>query len=270
MKSYHPDDRTQRHFRIPGVDSPARLRDAWRMADEFPNMAPEGLDRMVIRFAPRVDLAANRAARAFRAALELAGWPGIEETSVALVTVLVRFDPRVMPHADLQARLAALLADRATDAAAPVRRWTIPCAFGGTCGPDLAEAAALADKTPEAAIRDLETEVEVLALGFAPGQPCLGELPPHWALPRRERLTPQVPAGALVTAVRQFVLFANPSPTGWRQVGLTGFACFRPGTGIPFPLAPGDRVRFRAVSESRLAQLCADDPMGGGAELDLC
>ena len=76
-------------------------------------------------------------------------------------------------------------------------------------------------------------EVEVLALGFAPGQPYLGELPGHWALPRRQTLNPQVPQGALVTAVRQFVLFANPSPTGWRQVGRTGFACFRPGAADP-------------------------------------
>ena len=34
-------------------------------------------------------------------------------------------------------------------------------------------------------------------------------------------LNAEVPAGALVTAVRQLVLFANPSPTGWRQIGMS-------------------------------------------------
>jgi KipI family sensor histidine kinase inhibitor len=238
------------------------------MAAPHPVIAPEGLDRMIIRFAPAMSLAANRAARAFRAALEGEAWPGVLETSVALVSVLVRFDPRLLPHDVLQARLAERLTDMAPPAPAGARRWTIPCAFGGADGPDLAEAAALAGVSVEAAVQDLCSEVEVLALGFAPGQPYLGELPGHWALPRRQTLNPQVPQGALVTAVRQCVLFANPSPTGWRQVGRTGFACFRPDAADPFPLAPGDRVRFAPVSAGRLAALIAEDPLGGGAVLE--
>ena len=240
------------------------------MSKDFPQIACEGLDRMVIRFAPRVELEANRAARAFRAVIEAQAWPGVQETSVALVTVLVRFDPRILPHAALQARLEGVLAQGGTVAEGARRLWTIPCAFGGGCGPDLAECAALAGLSEAAAVEQLSQVVEVLALGFAPGQPYLGELPPHWALPRRPAVMPHVPAGALVTAVRQFVLFANPSPTGWRQVGLTGFACFRPGSATPFPLAPGDRVRFRPVPADELARLMAGDPMGGGAELTPC
>lgn len=234
----------------------------------FPQIAPEGLDRMVIRFAPRMDMAANRAARAFRAGLEAEAWPGVKETTVALVSVQVRFDPRVLPHAALHDLLAARLAGFAAPPQAGARRWSIPCAFGGAEGPDLAEAAALAGVSPDRAVQELCAEVAVLAIGFAPGQPYLGELAPNWALPRRSTLNPQVPQGALVTAVRQFVLFANPSPTGWRQVGLTGFACFRPGQANPFPLALGDRVRFVPVTPARLAELCAEDPLGGGAVLE--
>lgn len=245
------------------------------MADRLPQTAPrgpqilpEGIDGMVIRFAPAMDLAANRAARAFRARIEAEGWPGVEETSVALVSVLVRFDPRALPHAALQARLSAALADHGATAPAGVRGWVIPCAFGGDHGPDLAEAAALAGVSSDQAVADLCRPVEVLAIGFAPGQPYLGELPPHWALPRRQTLNPMVPEGALVTAVRQMVLFANPSPTGWRQVGLTGFRCFRPDQADPFALAPGDRVRFQPVTAARLAELRAADPLGGGAALE--
>ena len=250
------------------VDSRLHPGDPCRMDNAYPQIVSEGIDRMVIRMAPRMTLAANRAARAFRAALEAQPLPGVEETSVALVTVLVRFDPRVLPHARLQALLAERLQAGVPQMQAGARRWTIPCAFGGADGPDLTEAAALAGVDPEAAVRDLCQEVEVLALGFAPGQPYLGELPPHWALPRRSTLNPQVPLGALVTAVRQFVLFANPSPTGWRQVGRTGFACFRPGAADPFPLAPGDRVRLVPVTAGRLAALIAEDPLGGGAVLE--
>jgi KipI family sensor histidine kinase inhibitor len=238
------------------------------MADTFPQIAPEGIDRMVIRFAPVMDMGANRAARAFRARIEAEGWPGVEETTVALVSVLVRFDPRALPHADLKARLAAALAATGAPTPAGGRAWVIPCVFGGDHGPDLAEAAALAGVSEDRAVAELCGWVEVLAIGFAPGQPYLGELPPNWSLPRRQTLNPQVPGGALVTAVRQFVLFANPSPTGWRQVGLTGFQCFRPEAPDPFPLSPGDRVRFAPVTPARLADLCAADPLGGGALLE--
>lgn len=238
------------------------------MDARFPQIASEGLDRLVIRFAPRMDMAANRAARAFRAGLEAEAWPGVEETTVALVSVQVRFDPRVLPHATLRDLLAARLAQGLPALQDGARLWTIPCAFGGAEGPDLAEAASLAGVSPDRAVQELCAEVEVLAIGFAPGQPYMGELAPHWALPRRQTLNPQVPQGALVTAIRQFVLFANPSPTGWRQVGLTGFACFRPDTDSAFPLAPGDRVRFVPVSAERLALLRAEDPLGGGAGLE--
>jgi allophanate hydrolase subunit 1 len=69
--------------------------------------------------------------------------------------------------------------------------------------------------------------VRVLAVGFAPGQPYLGPLGEEWNLPRLKALQ-QVPAGALVQAISQFVLFTGPAPTGWRHVGQTAFRCFRP------------------------------------------
>jgi 5-oxoprolinase (ATP-hydrolysing) subunit B len=50
--------------------------------------------------------------------------------------------------------------------------------------------------------------VRVLAVGFAPGQPYLGPLGEEWNLPRLKALQ-QVPAGALVQAISQFVLFSR-------------------------------------------------------------
>jgi allophanate hydrolase subunit 1 len=108
--------------------------------------------------------------------------------------------------------------------------------------------------------------VRVLALGFAPGMPYLGILPPEWDLPRQSGLTPKVPEGALVLALRQFVLFGTEAPTGWRQVGRTAFGCFRPGRARPVALSPGDVVVFPPVSPAELAALRdADRTEHGGA-----
>jgi KipI family sensor histidine kinase inhibitor len=237
--------------------------------DGYPQVLAQGLDGVVVRFGGRVTEPANRATLAFRAALEREGWPGVEETSPALVSVFVRFDPRAVGHAEMAARLGALIASRDWhgEALGGARRlWRVPTVYGGADGPQLGEAAAMAGVSEAEAVREIAgARLRVLAIGFAPGQPYLGELPAAWALPRQTGLTPEVPEGAVAVAVRQAVLFANPSPTGWRWVARTAFRCFRPEAAEPFPLRPGDEVQFEAVTVEAMARIRAEDAAGGGA-----
>ncbi len=231
-----------------------------------PEIVPLGLSGLLVRFAERLDEAANRAALALRAAVEAASPAGVEETAASLGSVFLRFDPAVTDHAALSADVAALLSGRDWRAAAlPAGRrlWTVPAVL---YGPDLAAAAELAGLSPEAAAADLcSVRVRVLAIGFAPGLPYMGPLPDRWNIPRQTALTPVAPAGAVVVAVRQVIIFPTATPTGWRQVGRTGFRAFRPGAAVPFPLAAGDEVRFRPVPAEELDALVAADPGGGGA-----
>ena len=106
--------------------------------------------------------------------------------------------------------------------------------------------------------------MRVLTLGFAPGQPYMGELPENWNIPRMSELNPQVPGGALVCAIRQLIIFAGPTPTGWRHIGQTAFDCFRPGSNQPFALTPGDEVTFSEISAVELDQIRADHTDGSG------
>lgn len=252
-----------------GTVADERGREEAMREEGKPEVLPQGLDAFVVRFGSRVTEPANRAALAFRAALERECWAGVEETSPALVSVFVRFDPRAVDHGAMAARLERLLAAQDwTRAAFGGRRrlWRIPTVYGGAEGPQLTEAAGMAGLDAEQAARELSaSRLRVLAIGFAPGQPYLGELPERWAIPRQEGLTPEVPEGAVTVAVRQVVLFANPSPTGWRWVGRTAFRCFRPEAAEPFPLRPGDEVLFETVSREAMARIRAEDPASGGA-----
>jgi len=147
--------------------------------------------------------------------------------------------------------------------AAPPRLWRVPTLYGGAAGPQLGEVAKLVGVTEEAAVRELSAaRVRVLAIGFAPGQPYLGMLPERWDVPRQTALSPRVPQGALVLAVRQFNLFANETPTGWRHIATTHLKLFQPDAPQPFVLRPGDELLFPAVSEHDWAML-ETDPMGG-------
>ncbi|QIE42168.1 allophanate hydrolase subunit 1 [Rhodobacteraceae bacterium SC52] len=232
---------------------------------EFPLIAPLGLGGWLVRFGDRPDDAANRAALSFRAAIDAANWKEVAETATALASVFVSFDPMVTAADALRHKLAMLLAERdwmGQGLPAGRRRWTIPCAFGGASGPALNDVAQQVGLSADEAITALtQTPVRVLTLGFAPGQPYLGTLPPEWDIPRQKTLTPMVPAGALVVAVRQLIVFTASTPTGWQHIGQTSFACFRPDSDSAFPLRAGDEVVFRAVSVTDLPPFGGD----GGA-----
>ncbi len=238
------------------------------VSDGSPEILPHGVDGLVVRFAGRLSQDANRSAIALQAALTHDPPAGMDEAASALASVFLRYDPGMTSFAALSDAIRAQLLDGAErPVAGSARLWTIPAVFGGDRAPGFAAAAEAAGMTPEAAIADLTANpVDVLAIGFAPGQPYLGELPPAWNIPRLPDLI-EVPEGALVLAIRQFVLFANPSPTGWAHVAQTAFPVFRPDRDDPFAFRPGDRVRFRAVSEAELDDLAETEDGGALCEV---
>lgn len=227
---------------------------------------PLGPDGALVRFADRLSEPANRAALAYRAAIEDDGIAGVVETASSLTSVFVRFRPDRVTRAALEARLHDTLTGRDwLSAKLPEGRtlWHIPAVFEGPHAPDLEAVASAIGRDPDDAIAELSgTPLRVLALGFAPGQPYLGFLPDHWNLPRRTEVTPEVPRGAVVVAVRQAIPFANPAPTGWWQIGQTAFRCHDPAADPALPLRPGDEVRFRAVNADAWEGL-RDAPHGG-------
>jgi KipI family sensor histidine kinase inhibitor len=219
----------------------------------FPTIRTVGVDGFLVSFAGALDERANRAALAFRAALERESWPGVAECATSLVSAFLRFDLAACDHDALRARLETLLASRNWyDAPLPEGRrlWRVPVVFGGDHGPQLAEAAELAGQSEGDAIATLCAQpVRVQTIGFAPGQPYLGQLPENWDIPRQTGLTPHVPEGALVVAIRQLIVFSVGTPTGWRHIGQTGLRLFRPEAEDPFLLRPGDEVLFHPADD---------------------
>ncbi|WGW03461.1 5-oxoprolinase subunit B family protein [Tropicibacter oceani] len=242
------------------------MSDTPMQTPDFPRIDPVGLDGLLVRFGEVLDEPANRAALAFKAALEGDSPEGVEECATSLVSCFLRFDPLAVAPEALSQRLSALLATRDWyQAALPEGRrfLSIPTVYGTDLAPQLDEAAQLAGMSVEAAIASMsQARVRVTAIGFAPGQPYLGTLPEAWNIPRQTALTPQVPVGALVVAIRQLVLFSVTTPTGWRHVGQTAVRLFQPDSDTPFLLRPGDEVQFPAVSREVFETL-RGDPMGG-------
>ena len=236
-----------------------------------PTIRSVGLNGLLVTFDDTATDAANRAAIAFRSAVDAQGWPEISESSSTLVSAFFRVDLAEYGFDRLSARLSDVLGSRDwTAASLPAGRalWTIPAVFGGPRAPQLAEAAEAAGLSVAQAQADLTSaRLRVLTLGFAPGQPYLGTLGEAWNIPRQVGLSPNIPAGALVAAVRQICLFTKDTPTGWRHVGQSAFACFRPSSDTPFPLSPGDEVQFTSVTAAELERIEVHNGDGAGGAL---
>lgn len=230
-----------------------------------PEICPLGVDGVLVRFARVLTDEANSQALAFRTQIMHAGLPGVTEVASSLTSVRVGFDPQTN-RAEITQHIVDLLERPERQDSGPRRLWRIPVAFGPELAPQLAQAAELAGVTQEQAIQEITSQrVRVIALGFAPGQPYLGMLPPHWDIPRQSELTPKMPSGALVVAVRQLIIFAADAPTGWRHIGQTAFRVYQPDAPEPFAFNPGDTVEFYAIADSELIALQNRTDTNGGA-----
>ena len=101
--------------------------------DTFPKIRTVGIDGMLVTFAPVLEDRANRAALAFRAAVDRSGVDYIFETATTLTSVYLRFDPLALSHDALQDRLQDLLAEQdwmEADLPEGRRLWTVPTVFG--------------------------------------------------------------------------------------------------------------------------------------------
>lgn len=193
------------------------------------------------------DGAANRAALAAAAALEADPPPGLVATVPAIASLLVCFDPLVTPHAAIAERLRAALA-AAAEAPPAGRLVAIPVRYGGEAGPDLDEAATSLGLTPDGLVELLCAEPHgVMMIGFAPGYPYIGPLPPALHLPRRATPREAVPPGSVAIAAGLAGIYPARLPGGWHLLGRTELRLFDPAADPPALLAPGDRVQFEAL-----------------------
>ena len=109
------------------------------------------------------------------------------------------------------------------------RELQIPACYGGEFGPDLKEVAALHGLTT-AQVIELHASVTYIVyfLGFVPGFAYLGELPEALATPRLDTPRRTTPAGSVGIAGKQTGVYPFATPGGWRLIGRTPIAMFRP------------------------------------------
>ena len=118
--------------------------------------------------------------------------------------------------------------------------------------------------------RHAEPLYTVAFIGFTPGFPYLLGLPPELSLPRRDKPSAHIPAGAVAIAGGQAGIYPSSSPGGWWVIGTTDAKLFDVSRSPPALLGGGDTVRFEpthartpgepAIASGEAEPLSAEDP----------
>ena len=211
----------------------------------FTNLEPLG-DQAVLATLP----SASEALRFANAARTLPP-PWQVDTVLAYAAVAVFFDPRHIDYEQAAARLRSL---RPGFQALAVREVIIPCCYER--GPDLVDAARALGLRPDRLMAlHAGTRYAVYAIGFCPGFPYLGYLPPELCgLPRRAEPRVRVEAGSVGITGRQTAVYPLNTPGGWALVGQTPLELVNVADGY-FPLRVGDSVRFRRIDAAEFNRL---------------
>lgn len=209
---------------------------------------------LLVRFGREISSAASDAALELMQRADLQPLEGVRDVAPAYASLLVRFDPRCLAHADVETYLRGLWSSGESAGAETPRVVEIPVVYGGECGPDLASTAALCGLSAE---RWVELHADVLYrvyfLGFSPGFAYLGEVPLEIAAPRMDVPRREVPTGSVGIAGRQTGVYPSASPGGWRIIGRTSSRMFDAARSPMSLVSPGDRVKFIPVESLEFA-----------------
>lgn len=173
---------------------------------------------------------------------------GVVETVPSMRSLMVIYDPLATSRAELEPKVAALIAS-GLKADMKTRRVTIPCCYDDPeFAPDLAEVAERTKKTPEQVIAGhLGSPFKVYSLGFMPGFAYGVGLEPSLYLPRRSQPRVRVPRSSVAIAMNMTIVYSFESPGGWHLIGRTPLWMFDQRRAQPVLCAPGDSLIFQRI-----------------------
>ncbi len=186
--------------------------------------------------------------------LEAGQLDGVEEVipAFASVGIFLAAPPRNLE--EVAKEILAVLGKRARrgKGAAGPRLIEVPVCYESGFAPDLEEVAEHCRLTPNELVkRHAAARYRVRCVGFTPGFPYLSGLPPALAMPRRATPRTSVPAGSVAIGGIHTGIYPLSSPGGWNLIGRTPLSLFDPTRPAPALLRPGDRVRFRPISQDQ-------------------
>jgi KipI family sensor histidine kinase inhibitor len=205
---------------------------------------------LLLEFGDEISRKINEKVRRMALAIQAEAIEGILETVPTYRSLLIIYNPLLLPIEDLNKRLKRIEEGLQQTPLQEPKLTRIPVVYGSIYGPDLESVAKYLQTSPEEVIRlHCSKPYLIYMVGFMPGYPYMGELPWGLVVPRLKTPRLLVPKGSVAIAQRQTGIYSMESPGGWQILGRTPVELFDPEKDPPALLQMGDFVQFYPISE---------------------
>lgn len=230
-----------------------------QMTAPQPEFCNAGVDALLVQFGERIDACMPSYLASIRERVLTQLGDVVSEVVPAYASLLVYYEPRSVRVYDLQLALQSIIDEvpwlcspwSADDANAPGKLVTVPVCYHPSLAPDLERVLKHTGLTADELLAAHgEQQLQVYALGFAPGFAYLGSLPPALSVPRLDAPRTHVPAGSVGIAELQSAVYPQDSPGGWNIIGRSPVQWFDPKREPMTAVQVGDRIQFKAISLS--------------------
>ncbi|WP_298261335.1 allophanate hydrolase subunit 1 [uncultured Litoreibacter sp.] len=217
-----------------------------------PCFKPVADHSLLVEVSTEISEEANHTVLALDKAIIEARIDGLQEVVPALVNLLVIFDPLTTDHAQVEARIRALLPIKSAGQSAS-RHHVLDVCYDSELAPDLAAVAKASGLSTEAVISaHCAAQYRVGMYGFAPGYAYLAGVPEAIQVPRKTAPVRDIPAGRVMIAGPQCLCTTLIMPTGWSIIGATSAKIITGDPEQPFLFKVGDSVSFNRIRRESL------------------
>ena len=210
---------------------------------------------LLLEFGDEISREINEKVRRMALAVHAEAIEGIIETIPTYRSLLIIYNPVILPMEDLKERLKRMEKGLQQTPLPEPKLTRIPVVYGGIYGPDLEEVAKYLHVSPEEVVQlHCSKPYLIYMIGFMPGYPYMGELPQALVTPRLKTPRLLVPKGSVAIAQRQTGIYSMESPGGWQILGRTPVELFHPEKDPPALLQMGDFAQFYPISEKEFKE----------------
>lgn len=209
---------------------------------------------ITIELSQHISEETNRQVVALQSYIDHANLPGFVECVPAYSSLTVYFnaqsgsqDLKQLIEKEISTfRYSTIAEEQSTKTETPI---IIPVCYDTTLGPDLHNVSAQLGLSIEKII-ELHTseKYRVYMIGFVPGFPYMGTLPPELEIPRKKTPTLKVSKGSVAIAGKQTGIYPAEVPGGWHIIGRTPVSLFNTSASPYCLLKAGDFVQFKQIS----------------------
>jgi KipI family sensor histidine kinase inhibitor len=209
----------------------------------------------LLEFGDEISREINEKVRRMALAIQAKAIEGILETVPTYRSLLIIYNPLLLPIDDLKKRLKRIEEGLQQTPLQEPKLTRIPVVYGSIYGPDLESVAKYLQTSPEEVIQlHCSKPYLIYMVGFMPGYPYMGELPQGLVVPRLKTPRLLVPKGSVAIAQRQTGIYSMESPGGWQILGRTPVELFDPEKDPPALLQMGNFVQFYPISEKEFEE----------------